>query len=94
MHEITRPIGFVAVACDVHHERMGSIEIIGVDPDFQRRGIGERMTEFATDHLRRRGMDVAVVETGGDPGHVPARALSEATGFTQLPIARDFRLLG
>jgi hypothetical protein len=30
-----RPVGFVAVAYNVHHERMGSIEIIGVDPDFE-----------------------------------------------------------
>jgi hypothetical protein len=38
-------------------------------------------------------MDIAVVETGGDPGHAPARALYEASGFTHLPIARYFRLL-
>jgi ribosomal protein S18 acetylase RimI-like enzyme len=88
-----RPVGFIAVAYNVHHERMGSIEIIGVDPDFQRGGIGERLTEFAFDHLRERGMDIAVVETGGDPGHAPARALYEAVGFTLLPIARYFRSL-
>ncbi|MET0563631.1 MAG: GNAT family N-acetyltransferase, partial [Gaiellaceae bacterium] len=39
-------------------------------------------------------MDIAVVETGGDPGHAPARAAYEAAGFTLLPIARYFRLLG
>ena len=39
-------------------------------------------------------MDIAVVETGGDPGHAPARAAYEAAGFTPLPIARYFRLLG
>jgi len=89
-----RPVGFVAVALNAYHERMGAIEIIGVDPDFQRRGIGERLTAFATDHLRSRGMDIAVVETGGDPGHAPARALYEEVGFTVLPIARYFRVLG
>ena len=51
------------------------------------------MTEFALDHLRSRGMDIAVVETGGDPGHMPARALYGKVGFTLLPIARYFRLL-
>jgi ribosomal protein S18 acetylase RimI-like enzyme len=89
-----RPVGFVAVAYNLHHERMGSIEIIGVDPDFQRRGIGERLTDFATDRLRSRGMDIAVVETGGDPGHAAARGLYQEVGFTLLPIARYFRLLG
>jgi len=33
----TRPVGFVAVALNALHERMGVIEIIGVDPDYQRR---------------------------------------------------------
>jgi hypothetical protein len=38
-------------------------------------------------------MDIAVVETGGDPGHAPARAMYGETGFTLLPIARYFTLL-
>ena len=88
-----RPVGFVAVALNAFHERMGVIDIIGVDPDYQRRGISSRLTEFATEHMRSRGMDIAMVETGGDPGHAPARAAYEAAGFTVLPIARYFRLL-
>ena len=88
-----RPVGFVAVALNAFHEGMGVIDIIGVDPDYQRRGISWRLTEFAAEHMRGRGMDIAVVETGGDPGHQPARAAYEAAGFTILPIARYFRLL-
>lgn len=88
-----RPVGFVAVALNAFHERMGVIDIIGVDPDFQRRGVSSRLTEFAAEHMRRSGMDIAVVETGGDPGHAPARAAYETAGFTLLPIARYFRLL-
>jgi len=87
------PVGFVAVALNAFHERMGVIDIIGVDPDFQRRGISSRLTQFATEHMRSQGMDIAVVETGGDPGHAPARAAYETAGFTLLPIARYFRLL-
>ena len=88
-----RPVGFVAIALNAFHERMGVIDIIGVDPDFQRRGVSSRLTEFATEHMRNHGMDIAVVETGGDPGHAPARAAYETAGFTLLPIARYFRLL-
>ena len=88
-----RPVGFVAVALNAFHERMGAIDIIGVDPDFQRRGVSSQLTEFAAEHMRRSGMDIAVVETGGDPGHAPARAAYETAGFTLLPIARYFRLL-
>ena len=89
-----RQVGFVAVGLNAFHERMGWIEIIGVDPDYQRRGISSQLTEFAIDHMRRHGMDIAVVETGGDSGHAPARAAYEAAGFTPLPVARYFRLLG
>jgi GNAT superfamily N-acetyltransferase len=88
-----RTVGFVAVALNAFHERMGWIEIIGVDPDYQRRGISSRLTEFAIDHMRTHGMDIAVVETGGDLGHAPARAAYEAAGFTALPISRYFRLI-
>ena len=88
-----RPVGFVAIALNAFHERMGVIDIIGVDPDYQRRGVSSRLTEFATEHMRSRGMDIAVIETGGDPGHAPARAAYETAGFTPLPIARYFRLL-
>ena len=85
-----RPVGFVAIALNAFHERMGVIDIIGVDPDYQRRGISLRLTEFATKHMRSCGMDIAVVETGGDPGHAPARAAYEEAGFTLPPISRYF----
>src|SRR6476659_604736 len=58
-----RPVGFVAVALNAFHERMGVIDVIGVDPDHQRRGIGSALTATATEHMRSRGMDIAVVET-------------------------------
>jgi len=88
-----RPVAFVAVALNAFHERMGWIEVIGVDPDYQRRGISSQLTELAIAHMGSHGMDIAVVETGGDPGHAPARAAYEAAGFTVLPVARYFRLL-
>ena len=88
-----RPVGFVTVALNAFHEGMGVIDIIGVDPDHQRTGVAAALTSFALDHMRKQGMDIAVVETGGDPGHAPARATYEATGFTRLPIARYFQLL-
>jgi GNAT superfamily N-acetyltransferase len=87
------PVGFVSIALNAFHEGMGVIDIIGVDPDHQRRGVSARLTDFATQHMRSHGMDIAVVETGGDPGHAPARAAYESAGFTLLPIARYFRLL-
>jgi len=72
---------------------MGAIDIIATDPEYQRRGIAKALTAAALDHMRDSGMDIAVVETGGDPGHAPARAAYTATGFTLLPIARYFQLV-
>jgi len=38
-------------------------------------------------------MRVAMVETGGDPGHAAARRTYEKAGFTLVPIARYFKNL-
>jgi GNAT superfamily N-acetyltransferase len=88
-----RPVGFATVSLNVFHEGMGAIDMIAVDPAYQRRGIGSQLTSVAADYMRDQGMDIALVETGGDPGHAPARATYGAAGFTLLPIARYFRML-
>ena len=85
-------VGFVAVK--FHSEpSMGEIYMIAVDPDHQRGGIGTTLTEFALDRMRDAGMSVAMVETGGDSGHAPARHTYEKMGFRLLPIARYFKKL-
>lgn len=48
---------------------------------------------FAVDWISGRGMAVAMVETGGDPGHAPARRLYQRAGFTELRICRYFKKL-
>ena len=88
------PVGFAAVALDAFHERMGVVDIIAVDPRYQRRGIATQLMRHAADHMRERGMDIAAVGTGGDPGHAPARAMYDALGYTALPVVRYLKLLG
>ena len=84
--------GFVGLR--VHDEdSMGEIHVIAVDPDFQRRGVGSALIAFAMDWMRRRGLTMAMVETGGDAGHAPSRAAYEHAGFERLPVARYFRKL-
>ena len=87
------PVGFAAVALNAFHERMGVIDIIAVDPDYQRRGIATQLMARSAEHMRAEGMDIAALGTGGDPGHGPARALYEALGYTALPGVRYLRLL-
>ena len=72
---------------------MGEISMLAVDPDRQGKGIGTALTEFALDRLKDAGMAVAMVETGGDPGHAAARRTYERAGYVLLPIARYFKNL-
>jgi ribosomal protein S18 acetylase RimI-like enzyme len=85
-------VGFVAV--ELHPESsMGEIHMLAVDPDHQGGGIGTALTEFALARIKDAGMAVAMVETGGDPGHSAARRTYEKAGYVHLPIARYFKNL-
>jgi ribosomal protein S18 acetylase RimI-like enzyme len=85
-------VGFVAVKLD-SKSRMGEIYMIAVDPDFQGQGIGMALVEFATAQMKAAGMAIAMVETGSDPGHTPARHIYEKAGFGLWTVARYFKKL-
>ncbi|MEM9008938.1 MAG: GNAT family N-acetyltransferase, partial [Cyanobacteria bacterium P01_F01_bin.86] len=85
-------VGFVAVKLHLE-DSMGELYMIAVDPDFQGQGIGTALIEFALGWLKNAQMSIAMVETGGDPGHAPARYAYEKAGFRLLPIARYFKKL-
>ena len=76
--------GFVNVTFD-NLTQTGEIYMIAVDPDQQRRGLGSLLTQHALSQMRTRGMTLAIVSTGGDPGHGPARATYERNGFIPFP---------
>lgn len=83
--------GFVAIR--FHEGKLGEIYMIAVDPAYQRRGISMALTDFAVEQMKAAGMEIAMVETGGDWGHAPARAAYEKAGFRVLPLARYFKKL-
>ena len=72
---------------------MGEIYMVAVDPDFQGHGIGSALIEFALAWMKDAGMSIAMVETGGDAGHAPARHTYEKVGFELFPVARYFKKL-
>jgi len=72
---------------------MGEIYMVAVDPDFQGHGIGTALMEFALAWMKEAGMSIAMVETGGDPGHERARRTYEKVGFGLFPVARYFKKL-
>ena len=90
--EGARTVGFVALKLHPD-ERMGEIYMIAVDPDYQRRGIAAGLTRHSLAWLKEAGMTTVVVDTGGDPGHAPARRTYESAGFRLVPVARYFKKL-
>jgi ribosomal protein S18 acetylase RimI-like enzyme len=85
-------VAFVAVKLHLE-DSMGEIYMIAVDPDFQGRGIGSALIEFSLNWMKESGMSIAMVETGGDPGHAAARHTYEKVGFERFPVARYFKKL-
>ena len=84
--------GFVGIR--VHPEdQMAEIQIIGVSPAHQRKGIGQMLMRFAEDYVRGTGSEVMMVETVDDTGHAPALRAYEAFGFRRWPVARFFKPL-
>jgi GNAT superfamily N-acetyltransferase len=85
-------IGFVAAT--LHHDSgVGEVYMMAVDPSVQGQGIGTALTAAVTDWLQQSGMRVAMIETGGDDGHAPARRVYEKAGYTALPAVRFFKTL-
>lgn len=90
--EAGAPVGFVAVKLHAA-DRVGEVYMVAVDPAAQRRGIATALMSFATDWMREAGMLVAMVATGGDPGHAPARRAYEKLGFGPLPLVQYYKSL-
>jgi ribosomal protein S18 acetylase RimI-like enzyme len=86
------PVGFVAVKLHTE-DQVGEVYMLAVDPDVQGRGIGTALMTFALTWMADTGMAVAMVETGGDAGHAPARRTYEQLGFEVVPIARYYKKL-
>jgi GNAT superfamily N-acetyltransferase len=86
-------VGFASATIIDQERRLGEITMVAVDPSAQENGVGGAVTEHATAWLRDRGMLVAMIATGADPGHAPARRVYERLGFRQLPSAQYFRAL-
>jgi GNAT superfamily N-acetyltransferase len=84
--------GFVAVVLH-EDESIGEIHMIAVDPVLQRKGIATALLATATTWIREQGRAVALVGTGGDPGHGAARRTHEHAGFTALPVVSYFKRL-
>jgi ribosomal protein S18 acetylase RimI-like enzyme len=92
-HDGDKVVGFTAIDLP-EGEPHGEIYMIAVDPACQGKGIGLALTEHAVEQMRDAGRQLAIVNTGGDPGHAAARATYERAGFVSLPAEQYFLLIG
>ena len=83
-------VGFLAYELHIK-DKVGEVQLLAVHPDYQNRGIGTQLNNFALKKMQESGMKMARVETGGDPSHAPARRSYEKAGYTALPLARYFK---
>lgn len=73
-------IGFVSVQLD-NKTKVGEIGLNAVHPDYSGKGFGTEMYKYAIKIMKKSGMQVATVATGGDESHIPAKKAYEKSGF-------------
>ncbi|MBN1659263.1 MAG: GNAT family N-acetyltransferase [Anaerolineae bacterium] len=74
-------------------ESTAEVLLLAVHPDLQNGGIGTALNVAALEEMKAAGIQMAVVETGGEESHAPARRSYEKTGYTPLPLVRYFKRL-
>lgn len=83
-------VGFLAYELQLK-DKTGEVMLLAVHPEYQNLGIGTELNNFALKKMKEGGMIMAVVGTGGDPSHAPARRTYEKAGFTALPLVRYYK---
>jgi ribosomal protein S18 acetylase RimI-like enzyme len=78
-------VGFVATTM-LPQKRNGYIEIIAVDSAHRRHHVASALCAHVFDDLRRHGIEVVSLGTGGDEFHAPARAFYESLSMTPFPV--------
>ena len=87
-----KAVGFVAYKVN-DDSKIGEVYLLAVHPEYQNRGIGTALNLLALEKLKESGMKLAMVGTGGDEGHAPARRSYEKAGYTGLPTVRYYKEL-
>jgi predicted N-acetyltransferase YhbS len=89
-------IGFIAYTLNSQEngqENTGEVELLAVHPEYQNQGIGTELNRFVLEKMKASGIQLAIVATGGDSGHAPARRTYEKAGYTALPGVRYYQAL-
>jgi ribosomal protein S18 acetylase RimI-like enzyme len=85
-------VGFIAWTMR-QPKRSGEIEMLAVGLAHRRHRVASALCAYVFDDLRRHGVEVVSLGTGGDEFHAPSRALYESLGMTPLPVVVYYKVL-
>lgn len=85
-----KAVGFISYELKPE-EKQGVVNLLAVHPDYQNQDIGTQLNLAALEAIQEAGMTLAIVETGGDESHAPARRSYEKAGYSPFPIVRYFK---
>ncbi len=85
-----QPVGFVNAFIDKERkEKKGFIRVLGVHPEYRRRGIGRTLVEKAFESLKARGMDT--VQAWIQDDRPKCKRLCESLGFKLIRVFSTMR---
>jgi ribosomal protein S18 acetylase RimI-like enzyme len=85
-------VGFIAWTMRPQ-KRSGEIGPMAVESAHRRHHVASALCAHAFDDMRRHGIEVVSLGTGGDDFHAPARALYDSLGMTPLPVVVYYKVL-
>ena len=85
-------VGFIAWSMS-QPKHNGAIEMLAVEPAHRRHHVASSLCAHVFDDLRRHGIEVVSLGTGGDEFHAPARALYDSLGMTPLAVVVYYKTL-
>jgi GNAT superfamily N-acetyltransferase len=88
-----QPVGYLVTDMD-DNTQIGTIVYLVVDPNFHKQGIATALNTYAINLMKKAGMKIATVSTGGDISHQPARQAYEKVGFKPFPNVWYYQSLG
>lgn len=80
--------GFIAFR--INSNGVGEILNNAVDSNYRGMGIGGKLYKFVFAEMQKQGVGYAMVTTGGDDGHAPARKAYEKAGFKHFTPSRTY----
>ena len=82
-------VGYIAY--EFYDDNTAEVQLLAVHPEYQNHGIGTQLNTIALQKMKEGGMKMAIVGTGGDASHAPARRSYEKAGYTALPLVKYYQ---